>query len=307
MHIESYPKIYALGHRYLADLLDGDVVVQEKVDGSQFTFGVKDGVLHCYSKNTEIDIENPEKMFATAVATVKAVHKRRDLGDGWIYRGEAFNSPRHNVLRYDRMPEGGIVLFDVQRPADIGDASVYDDEPSAVGLYAQAYGMEQVPTIYTGPGAAITKAMLDEWLTRESCLGGCKVEGVVIKNYSRFGLDKKTLMGKYVRAEFKEQHRAATAPKSSCVETLIETYRCDARRRKAVQHIRDEGRLQDDPRDIPTLLKELSRDLIDEEGEAIKDCLFNHYKKEIIKGVSRGFAEWYKDQLAARQFEEGTQ
>jgi len=36
-HLGSYPSIYNLGHRYLGDLLDGPVVVEEKVDGSQFS------------------------------------------------------------------------------------------------------------------------------------------------------------------------------------------------------------------------------------------------------------------------------
>lgn len=35
----SYPQIYALGHRYLEDLLKDPVLVEEKIDGSQFSFG----------------------------------------------------------------------------------------------------------------------------------------------------------------------------------------------------------------------------------------------------------------------------
>ena len=36
----SYPKVYAIGHAYLGALFDGEVVVTEKVDGSQFSFGI---------------------------------------------------------------------------------------------------------------------------------------------------------------------------------------------------------------------------------------------------------------------------
>jgi len=32
----SYPKIYALGHAAIIELLDGEISVEEKVDGSQF-------------------------------------------------------------------------------------------------------------------------------------------------------------------------------------------------------------------------------------------------------------------------------
>lgn len=36
----SYPSIYNLGHRYIADLLTVPVIVEEKIDGSQFSFGL---------------------------------------------------------------------------------------------------------------------------------------------------------------------------------------------------------------------------------------------------------------------------
>lgn len=47
----SYPSTFALGHRAIADLLLDPVLVEEKVDGSQFSFGVfeQDGerVIRC--------------------------------------------------------------------------------------------------------------------------------------------------------------------------------------------------------------------------------------------------------------------
>ena len=36
----TYPKVYAMGHAAIRDLLRDDVVVEEKIDGSQFSFGV---------------------------------------------------------------------------------------------------------------------------------------------------------------------------------------------------------------------------------------------------------------------------
>ena len=38
--ISSYPKVYNLGHRAIVGLTEESVVVQEKVDGSQFSFGL---------------------------------------------------------------------------------------------------------------------------------------------------------------------------------------------------------------------------------------------------------------------------
>jgi len=38
MRLNSYPSIYNLGHHAIATLLDAPVLVEEKVDGSQFSF-----------------------------------------------------------------------------------------------------------------------------------------------------------------------------------------------------------------------------------------------------------------------------
>jgi hypothetical protein len=60
----SYPKVYNMGHAAIADLLLDDVLVEEKVDGSQFSFGVfehpeQGRVLKCRSKWGEINVFAP--------------------------------------------------------------------------------------------------------------------------------------------------------------------------------------------------------------------------------------------------------
>ena len=59
--IHSYPTVFAIGHKMIADLFNGSVVVEEKVDGSQFSFGVIDGELVCRSKGQQIVVNAPEK------------------------------------------------------------------------------------------------------------------------------------------------------------------------------------------------------------------------------------------------------
>lgn len=65
--LRSYPKVYNFGHRAIVDLMDGPVVVQEKVDGSQFSAGVIDGKLHCRSHHNALNLDEPPKMFREAV------------------------------------------------------------------------------------------------------------------------------------------------------------------------------------------------------------------------------------------------
>ena len=59
----SYPSVYNLGHRALEPLLAHPLNIEEKVDGSQFSFGRFDGVLRVRSKGQELIIDAPEKMF----------------------------------------------------------------------------------------------------------------------------------------------------------------------------------------------------------------------------------------------------
>ena len=64
MSLRSYPKVFNLGHRAVRDLLSGPVVVQEKIDGSQFSFGVgEDGTLLIRSRGADIEPEAPPKLF----------------------------------------------------------------------------------------------------------------------------------------------------------------------------------------------------------------------------------------------------
>lgn len=94
----SYPKLYAMGHRAIAEILLDDVLVQEKVDGSQFSFGkfpiqVGDNgeiidvgyELKVRSKGATFPVDAPEKMFSKAVETVKSIQHL--LKPGWTYRG----------------------------------------------------------------------------------------------------------------------------------------------------------------------------------------------------------------------------
>lgn len=295
----SYPSIFALGHRALADLFTEPVRIQEKIDGSQFSFGVFDGVLLCRSKGQQIIIDAPEQMFAPAVESVLAIAHL--LEDGWTYRAEYLAKPHHNALTYNRIPDGHLILFDIN---DVEEGYLSHDD---VRAWAERLGFEAVPQFFEGiwtGGAEELSALLD----RESCLGGPKIEGVVVKSASLYGPDKKRLMGKYVSEGFKEVHKktwgASNPTGRDIVDRLIQLYRSEARWQKAVQHLRDEGKLEGSPRDIGTLIKEVAPDVLEECEDDIRDALFRWAWPSIQRGITRGLPEWYKQQLLASQFEE---
>lgn len=107
----SYPSIFNLGHKAISDLLKGEVNVEEKVDGSQFSFGffnihrdectfLEDNVpcqceqgLRVRSKGAVMNADAPESLFKEAVNHVKSIEHL--LHPGWTYRGECLKKPHH--------------------------------------------------------------------------------------------------------------------------------------------------------------------------------------------------------------------
>lgn len=293
----SYPKVYALGHPAISELLLEPVVVQEKIDGSQFSFGRFGEELKIRSKGQEMHPDAPEKMFNKAVDYVKSISDK--LIDGWTYRCEYLSKPKHNVLAYGKTPLNYLVLYDINN-----DEEAYHVYQS-VFLEASRLGIDAVPLLYEG--MLDKQEILAEFLERTSILGGQKIEGVVVKNYARFGKDKKALMGKYVSEAFKEIHkdewRLANPTSGDAIEGIIKKYRTPARWNKAVQHLKERGELEQSPRDIGKLIKEARRDLIAECEPEIKEDLYKWAIGRIERASTAGISEWYKQQLLEKQFE----
>lgn len=293
--MESYPKIYALGHRYVRDIFNGDVTITEKVDGSQFSFGRIDGELEVRSRRQKLTLEAPEGMFLAGVTSVMQL----DLHNEWVYRGEYLKSPRHNALTYDRTPKGHVAIFDIQ----VGMETYLDYD--AMTEEANRLGVDVVPLIHKGPISDQDSLM--ELLDRESFLGGPKIEGIVIKNYEQFGPDGKVVMAKLVSEAFKEVNNSnwkeQNPTNTDIIQTLICAYRSEPRWQKSVQHLRDEGKLNDEPKDIGLLVKAIPEDILEECSDQIKDALFAWAWPKIKRGAMAGMAEWYKEQLVAKQFE----
>ena len=292
----SYGKVYNLGHKAVTELFDGPVVIEEKVDGSQFSFGLFDGEIKCRSRNKEMNIESPVGMFQEAAITVAGLKDK--LHPGWTYRGEYLRTPKHNALAYDRVPKGHIIIFDIAVGEE--DYLPYIDKANE----AERLGLEVVPIISAGKVESAEE--LEKFLERDSTLGGQKIEGVVIKNYDRFGPDKKILMGKHVSEKYREMHDKKwvgerTGPRA-IIDQISEALATEARWEKAVQHLRDRGELEGEPRDIGKLIVEAQNDIGEECEDMIKDMLYVWAIRNIRKGAVRGLAEWYKGKLLEQQF-----
>lgn len=292
----GYPKIYALGHAYLKDLLLDPVVVQEKIDGSQFSFGRFGTELKMRSKGQEL-IPGKEKMFAKAEETVMTLFDK--LQDGWTYRGEYLQKPKHNVLAYDRTPVKNIILFDI----NTGEEGYL--APEQVQAEANKLGLEVVPTYYLTQIASI--ADFETLLELTSVLGGQKIEGFVVKNYSRFGKDGKALMGKFVSENFKEKHKVdwkeGNPLQNDIIAKLIATYRTPARWDKSVIHLKERGLIEGSPKDIGLLIQEVGKNVMEEVSGEMLETLWKWAQPKVMRGLVAGLPEYYKKKLMESQFE----
>ena len=298
--LADYPKVYNIGHKELESFFDAPVTVEEKIDGSQFSFGKINGELIVRSKGRHIDVHNPDKMFFAACNTVLLLSDK--LLPEATYRAEYLQKPKHNTLAYNRVPENHLIIFDIDT-ANQCYMSHY-----AKGVEAERLGLEVVPHFFSGRISSFDEVR--HHMGTESCLGGQLVEGIVIKNYFQYGKDNKVLMAKYVSEAFKELHkpvRNVKNPHSKDIKaSIIDSLHTQARWVKGVQRLRESGELTDSPQDIGPLMKSISMDIKEECEELIGAQLFEWAWRDICKGALRGFQQWYKDELAKKQFEGST-
>lgn len=294
----SYPKVHALGHRYVKDIFKSEVVIQEKIDGSQISFGMINGQLRIKSKSVELVIDAPDKMFSLAVERIKAVEHL--LTPGWTYRGEYLKKPCHNALTYATTPLNNIIIFDI----NVGHEEYLDIE--LLKDNCEKLRFECVPNFFRG---IIENPMdIPEMIKKTSYLGDVDMEGVVIKNYNMFGEDKKILMAKYVCESFKEINNAAqrkvNPSKGDIIQFIIASLRNEARWLKVIQHLKESGALDHSPKDIGLLMKELDKDIREECEDFIKEELYKWAFPTIIRGARSGFPEWYKQYLIEETYKE---
>ncbi len=305
--MEAYPKVWNLGNVALKNLLDGEVIVEEKVDGSQFSFQrtfTESRLLQLKfrSRGREMYLPTEDKLFKSAMEYVQSIEDL--LVPGWIYRGEVLCHSKHNTIAYGRVPRHNVVIFDIERGEQ--DFLTYEQKVEE----ATRLDLEVAPVLWKGKLSAYEalKLLLEakSFLYSEGITP--TIEGLVIKNYQQFGRDHKVLMGKWVREEFKEAHsknwKNQNPNRGDMIFQLVEIYKNENRWEKAIQHLKEKGVLQNDPRDIGGLMKEVQRDVLVEEEEAIKEALFKWGWKQIGRGIVRGLPEFYKERLAKEQFNE---
>ncbi len=297
----SFPKIFSIGTDYIRDIFNNPVEITEKVDGSQFSFALIDDELLMRSKGKQLFIENPEPLFKEGVEYVLSI--RDKIPSNKIFYCEYLKKPKHNTLKYNRIPTNHLTLFSVLDITQKFDRNIQD--------YAETLNIDCVPILFKGNINSIDELL--DLLNIESFLGGPTIEGVVVKNYDNpfllGGQPIPLMAGKFVSEKFKEKNETRwnkEEKSKSKIDSFFESFRTEARWEKAIQHLRDDGKLKNEPKDIGLLIKEIQKDIFEEEEESIKNFLWNEFKGHIARKSTSGFPEWYKERLVNNSFDDYT-
>jgi len=315
--LPHYTKVLTLGSAYTENALIGEVIVQEKVDGSQFRFGInEDRELLIGSKGVKIipiegdeELLNIPKMFKPAVKHILSIKEilSKFLPDTYFF-AEILQKPKHNVLKYGRVPKNHIVLFDVLEQGSwvsksrLEDIAKFLDIDVIPELYRGVIERKRIDTDAGGYKSSATDFVKRVIETTHSFLGEEMIEGVVIKNYNQtilLGGNIFPLFTKYVREKYKERHDIewkTKHPKDS-LQDYIKGFQTEARWQKAIIHLEEKGQLEKSPRDIGKLIKLVQKDIEEEERENIQNYLYRKFIKDILRTSTRGLPEWYKEKL----------
>ena len=295
--MQSYQKINGMHKPEVEGILDGNITVEEKLDGSQFRIHIDtNGEVHCASHHQELS--NIDSNFKRPVdEAIKMFSNFKPVCDVVIF-AEYIGKNKQNSIAYERIPEHLFVVFDITIDGN------YLNRIDKV-TFCSGHGLEITPLLFKGNGKDLTEDKIKELLAIPSCLGHQagfdRIEGIVIKNYDKkytfdegHSLHGHFMCGKIVNDEFKEKTRVGKPKGGNELDALKASVATEARWRKAVQHLKESGDLKGFDSDIPLLIREIMTDLKAEEESTIKEELYRLFGKEVIKASVNGFVPWYQ-------------
>jgi hypothetical protein len=292
---KSYPKIHAFGYLGTEDVLNGEIVVQPKVDGSNVSvWRFPDGEWYLGRRNGWISKDVSEGMFKPFVDWAMELVPTLDPPEQTtVWFGEFSNN--HNKLKYDEKKP--FILFDVATllelsTGDTGFTFLGYDEVLEV---ADAHGLDRIPAIYRGLGSEWNADKLVGLLGKESYLGGCLEEGVVVKRYGELTRFNGPYFVKLVSTEFSEKQKVKLkgARQGSAVGVwAADSFFTPARLAKAIQKIKEQNEWADDNarKNIGKLIGTVMKDIHDECADEIADKVVKLAWKEIGNEISKRVA-----------------
>lgn len=304
--MEYFPRIQAVHKPEAVGFKEGNIIVEEKVDGSQIRIEINDkGEISVGSHNVDNIHIGSSDGFKKAIDTANTVFEgvKADPNEVITVFAEFLSKPKQNTIPYARVPNQNVVIFDV-----IVNGYYLDREEKE--RFGFRIGLEVVPLLWKGKGEHFTDEIRESLLKTPSFLGHQagydKIEGIVIKNYGKLfdprfrNLEGKHMVVKIVNSSFQEKNKVENPGQGDKVEELINSLCSIPRWNKTIQHLREDGLLKDHMRDLALIVPGIVKDIEEEEKESIKEELYKIYMPKIKQRCTRGLPEHYMKVLEER-------
>ena len=279
----KYPKIKAFGSPENSEVLNDDIVVEEKLDGANCAVRKYNGELLLSSRNRYL-IDNPDKSFNRFIAWVEA-KDWSELPEGYVVYMEYM---RKHTLEYTDLPDlcVGLDVFVIKENKFLNLDEKHD--------LLNKLEIIPVPVLFTGKVTSYEE--LKQYI-KKSNYSTIDMEGIVIKNYTTqwdttYRVDRQC--AKIVRDEFKEQMKVAMAKPDVLVE-IVESFTTPARMLKGIDRLKEEGKFTGSLKDLAYLPKIIVNDIFEEQEIQIKDMLFKAFNRELSRRIARKVVPFYKD------------
>ncbi len=236
VEFKKYPKIKQLGHEENEELLkdpEDEIVIEEKIDGANFRFMIKDKKIIFGSRTQQLEDDSGGN-WKRCIEFIKEKFEKteRQFLEGYIYYGECITK---HTMDYDWekiLPFLGFDIYDLETNKFIEEKDV---------AFAKM-GLPNIPQIKVVQAKDI-KSLTDDDVPISKYASPSskdqKAEGIVLKNYN------KQIMAKYVREKFKEANRETFGQSGKFTETdddrIVAMYCTNARIDKIIFKLIDDG------------------------------------------------------------------
>ena len=250
---KKYPKIRALGSPETEGIFDGNIVVQSKVDGANFSFFLDDGKLIFASRNKiMLDKKDPKSWIGMVPIMSSFERCPEKFNPNYIYVGESLQ--KHSIAYLDIPPFLGYDIWDIR-------TELFLDWKNSKSEF-KSLGLNFINVHFEANGNRVTIEEIKECINKSPYREGGD-EGIVVKNY------EKQIFAKIVTDDFKEKSRAIfkggnRPPEEGNTSIIVSNiYATDARIEKTIYKLVDEGN-ELNMSLVPILFTALAEDILEE-------------------------------------------
>ena len=253
----NYGKIHRYGKEEVEGILEGTVVVQEKVDGANAQIWLEDGEIKLGSRNRELKPDEGFNGFRQYVENHAGIRKFLEDYPGDRLYGEWL--VRHTIA-YNETAYKKFYLFDIFM-SDLG----FMGQEALYG-YAERYGIEIVPHL----GTFINPSMEDIMPFVAKSRFGDRGEGVVLKNLEFRNSFGDLCFAKIVDEAFKEDNGVTFGGNNKHSDTyqemwVVNKFMTLARVQKIMNKVQPEVDEKLDMKHIPRVTNTAYNDMLTEE------------------------------------------